>query len=76
MVFENPDPTFAHQADRVEHLYRFIADIRDKHSSEQADARHVNLNNMMMAANVLDPIERDDLEIRILFSTRHLQFKG
>jgi hypothetical protein len=49
--FQNPDPTFADQADRVHSLYQFIADIRDKHSSEEADARRVNLNNIMMAAN-------------------------
>jgi len=51
VAFENPDPTFAHQADRVHGLYQFIADIRDKHSSQEADARRVNLNNIMMAAN-------------------------
>lgn len=51
MTFENPDPTFAHQADRVHVFYQHVADIRDRHSSEETDARHVNLNNVMMAAN-------------------------
>jgi len=51
MAFENPDPTFAHQADRVHGLYQLVADIRDKHSSDETDARRVNLNNIMMAAN-------------------------
>ncbi|HEV2055589.1 MAG TPA: hypothetical protein VGV06_10515 [Methylomirabilota bacterium] len=51
MAFENPDPTFAHQADRVYGLCQLVADVRDRHSSVDADARRVNLNNIMMAAN-------------------------
>jgi hypothetical protein len=50
-MFENPDPTFAHQADRVHGLYQLVADVRDKHTSDETDARRVNLNNIMMAAN-------------------------
>ena len=51
MIVENPDPTFAHQVDRVQGLYQLVADVRDKYSSEGTDARRVNLNNIMMAAN-------------------------
>jgi len=51
MSFQNPDPTFRQQADRVHGLYQKIADIRDRHGNGDTDARHVNLNNAMMAAN-------------------------
>jgi len=51
MTFENPDSTFAHQAERVHAFYQHVADIRDKHSSEETGARRVNLNNVTMAAN-------------------------
>lgn len=51
MNFVNPDATFAQQADRVYGLYQQVADIRDKHGAGDTDARRVNLNNVMMAAN-------------------------
>ena len=50
MPFVNPDSTFGLQADRVNALYQRIADIRDRYSSF-SDARRVNLNNVMIAAN-------------------------
>ncbi|MCI0706843.1 MAG: hypothetical protein L0Y80_05080 [Ignavibacteriae bacterium] len=51
MAFQNPDPTFSHQADRVHGFYLFLADIRDKHITDDTDSRRVSLNNMMMAAD-------------------------
>lgn len=51
MNFVNSDPTFAEQADSVRGLYQQIADIRDRYAAGDTDARHVNLNNIMMAAN-------------------------
>jgi hypothetical protein len=50
MNFVNPDATLAQQADRVNALFQQIADLRDKHSAGDTDARRVNLNNVMMAA--------------------------
>lgn len=50
MPFVNPDSTFGLQADRVNTLYQRIADIRDRYPSF-IDARRVNLNNVMVAAN-------------------------
>ncbi len=51
MAFVNPDTTFGHQADRVYAFYQHLADIRDRHSAGDTDARRVNLNNVVMAAN-------------------------
>jgi hypothetical protein len=51
MTFVNPDTTFIQQADRVSAFYRQVADVRDKHGTGANDARRVNLNNVMMAAN-------------------------
>lgn len=50
-AFLNPDSTFAEQADRVLALYRRIGEVRDDHGHDEDDARHVCLNNIMMAAN-------------------------
>jgi hypothetical protein len=49
--FTNPDATFAEQAARVQKLYQYTADVRDKDWPGESDARRVNLNNFMMAAN-------------------------
>lgn len=49
MALENPDPTYGHQADRVQLLNELIADVRDEFGRNETDARHVNLNNIMMA---------------------------
>jgi hypothetical protein len=51
MAFTNPDATFLQQAERVNTLYQRVGDIRDRTSSSETDTRHVNLNNVMMAAN-------------------------
>lgn len=51
MAIVNPDATFAEQANRVDTLYQRVGDIRDRNSSSETDARRVNLNNVMMAAN-------------------------
>lgn len=51
MNLVNPDATLAQQADRVYGLYQQVADIRDRHGAGDTDARRVNLNNVMMAAN-------------------------
>jgi hypothetical protein len=51
MTFVNPDPNFAQQADHVQGLYQQVADVRDRHGAAETDARRVNLNNVMMAAN-------------------------
>ncbi len=51
MAFVNPDTTYAQQADRVHGLYQRIGDIRDQYEYGDTDARLVNLNNAMMAAN-------------------------
>ncbi len=51
MNFVNPDATFAQQADRVYGLYQQVASIRGRHGAGDTDARRVNLNNVMMAAN-------------------------
>lgn len=51
MNLVNPDASFAQQADRVFGFYQLVADIRDKHRAGDTDARRVNLNNVMMAAN-------------------------
>jgi hypothetical protein len=51
MNFVNPDTTFAQQADRVHRLYQQVADLRDKRGDGDTDARRVNLNNVMIAAN-------------------------
>ncbi len=50
-TFLNPDATFAEQADRVLALYQRIGEVRDDHGHDEDDARHVCLNNIMMAAN-------------------------
>src|SRR5262245_47296966 len=51
MTFNNPDASFAEQADRVFALYQQLADVRDKHGTGETDSRRVSLNNIMMAAN-------------------------
>lgn len=58
MAFVNPDATFAAQAARVNSLLGRIADLRDKYGTEEKDARRVNLNNLMMAANAAETILR------------------
>ena len=50
-VFENPDATFELQANRLFAFYDFVGEIRDKLDYVAPDTRHVNLNNIMMAAN-------------------------
>jgi hypothetical protein len=47
----NPDATFLQQADRMNALYQWVGDIRDRSSSSETEARCVNLNNIMMTAN-------------------------
>lgn len=49
MALENPDPTYGHQADRVQRLHELIADVRDEFGHAETDARRVNLNNVLMA---------------------------
>lgn len=51
MTFTNPDATFVQQAERVNTLYQRIGEVRDRRSLSETDARRVNLNNVMMAAN-------------------------
>src|SRR3989442_15851809 len=50
-AFQNPDATFADQADRVFRLYDLVGELRDKLGRNAPDARQVCLNNIMMAAN-------------------------
>lgn len=49
--FNSPDATFAAQADRIFRLYDLVGEIRDSMGRPTPDARHVCLNNIMMAAN-------------------------
>lgn len=58
MAFTNPDTTFTAQATRVNSLLGQIADLRDKYGKEEKDARRVNLNNLMMAANAAEAVLR------------------
>ena len=50
-MFINPDKTYAEQADRVYTFYDIVGELRDRFGTEETDARKVNLNNIMMAAN-------------------------
>lgn len=50
MTFNNPDPTYGAQADRVAALYDKATDVRDKYRRGETDARHVHLNAVASAA--------------------------
>jgi hypothetical protein len=50
-TFVNPDKSYEEQANRVYAFYDKVGEIRDRFSMGETDARRVNLNNIMMAAN-------------------------